>query len=213
MSQYTDPKEIEHRASLYHGDGLLDIFIGLAILLAGAAGVLDRTSFGAIWIVLWLPMMKAAKKSITVPRMRTIDFMPAPGARRRVKRGIVIAVLSLAVMMTLGLVLFTKNGALPLRLTTWAKEYARVIWPAFLVGIGALIAFATGVRRLYGYTLLAVITIAVSYWLNLGFPLHIFLTVLGAIILLSGMVILVRFLRKYPIALDTQLQAADRRAG
>jgi hypothetical protein len=199
MSQHTDPKDIERRASLYHGDGLLDIFIGLATLLAGAVVLVDRTSFVGIWVVLWLPMMKAAKKSITVPRMRTIDFIPAPNAQRRVKQGIMITVLFLAVLMTLGLVLFTENEAMPSWLTTWAKEYAGVIWPAVLVGIGALIALATGVKRLYAYTLLAVIAIAVSSWFNLGFPLHTYLTGLGAIILLSGMVILAQFLRKYPI--------------
>jgi hypothetical protein len=35
----------------------------------------------------------------------------------------------------------------------------------------------------------------------------------GAIILLSGMVILARLLYKYPIAKDALLQAADRRSG
>jgi hypothetical protein len=213
MSQRTDPKEIERRARLYHGDGLLDIAIGLAILLAGVAEVLDRTSFGAIWVVLWLPMMRSAKRSITVPRMRTIDFTPAPDARRRMRQGIMTAVLSLAVLLTLGLVLFTRNEALPSWLTAWPREYARVIWPAVLVGIGGLIAFATGAKRLYVYTLLAVITIAVSYWFNLGFPLHTYLVGLGTIILLSGMVILAWFLHKYPIAKDAQLQAVDRRVG
>jgi hypothetical protein len=209
----TGPKDVEHTASLYHGDGLLDIAIGLVILLAGAAEVLDRTSFAAIWVVLWLPIMRSAKESITVRRMRTIDFTPAPNARRRMKQGIVTAVLALAVLLTLGLVLFTKNEALLSWLTTWPREYARVFWSAVLVGAGGLIALGTGIKRLHAYTALAVILFAVSYRLNLGYPLNVYLTVSGAIILLSGMVILARLLYKYPIAKDAQLQAADRRSG
>ena len=88
------------------------------------------------------------------------------------RQGIMTAVLSLAVLLTLGLVLFTKNAALPSWLTTWTKEYAGVIWPAVLVGIGGLIAFATGAKRLYVYTVLAVIAIAVSYWFDLDFSLR-----------------------------------------
>jgi len=206
MSQQTNLKEIERRARMYNGDGLLDIFIGLAILLAGAAEVLDRTSSAAIWVVLWLPLMMAAKRSITVSRMRAIDFTPASDARRRTRQGMMIAVLASAVLLTLGLVLFTGSRALP-------REYSRVFWPVVLVAIGGLIALGTGVKRLYVYTLLAVILFAVGYLFNLGYPLHVYLAVLGAVILLSGMVILARFLRKCPIATDAQLQAADRRVG
>jgi hypothetical protein len=112
MSQNMDLKEIERRANLYHGDGLIDIAIGLAILLAGIADIFDRTSLAAIWVVLWLPIVMSAKKSITVPRMRQIDFTPN------------------------------------------------------------------------------------AQWFDLDFAL--LFTVLGAVILLSGMVVLVRFLRKYP---------------
>jgi len=55
---------------------------------------------------------------------------------------------------------------------------------------------------LYAYAALAVIAFAGGYWFNLNFPLPF--TVLGAVILLAGMVVLVRFVRKYPIPKDKQ---------
>ena len=195
MSQNTNLKEIERKANLYHGDGLLDIAIGLVILLAGIAEIFDWTAFGGIWVVLWLPIMISAKKSITVPRMRYIDFTPK--AQWKVKLAIVTVVLAVAVLFTLGLVVFTKNGALPSWLTAWLREYSRMVWPAALVGVGWLIALATGVKRLYAYAALTVIAFAGGYWFNLNFP--ILFTVLGAVIVLAGMVVLVQFLRKYPI--------------
>jgi hypothetical protein len=200
MSQSINLKEIERKANLYHGDGLLDITIGLAILLFGIAEIFDQTSLAGVWVVLWLPMMMSAKKSITVPRMRYIDFTPK--AQWKVKLVIVTVVLAVAVLFTLGLVVFTKNDTLPSWLTAWLREYSRMVWPAALVGVGWLIALATGVKRLYAYAALAVIAFAGGYWFNLNFPL--LFTMLGVVIVLSGMVVLVRFLRKYPIPKDKQ---------
>jgi hypothetical protein len=200
MSQSINLKEIERKANLYHGDGLIDIAIGFVILLAGIAEIFDQTSLAGVWVVLWLPMMMLAKKSITVPRMRYIDFTPK--AQWKVKLVIVTIMLAVAVLFTLGLVVFTKNEALPLWLTAWLREYSRMVWPAVLVGVGWLIALATGVKRLYAYAALAVIALASGYWFNLNFPL--LFTVLGAVIVLAGMVVLVRFLRKYPIPKDKQ---------
>jgi hypothetical protein len=200
MSQNTHLKEIERKANQYHGDGLIDIAIGFVILLAGIAEILDWTAFGGIWVVLWLLIMMSVKKSITVPRMRYIDFTPK--AQWKVKLVIVTIVLAVAVLFTLGLVVFTKNEALPSWLTAWLKEYSGLVWPAALVGVAWLIALATGVKRLYAYAALAVIAFAGGYWFNLDFPL--LFTVLGAVIVLSGMVVLVQFLRKYPIPKDKQ---------
>jgi len=200
MSQSINLKEIERKANLYHGDGLIDIAIGFVILLAGIAEIFDWTAFGGIWVVLWLPIMMSAKKSITVPRMRYIDFTPK--AQWKAKVAIVTVVLAVAVLFTLGLVVFTKNDTLPSWLTAWLREYSRMVWPAALVGVGWLIALATGVKRLYAYAALAVIAFAGGYWFNLNFPLVF--TVLGAVIVLSGIVVLIRFLRKYPVPKDKQ---------
>jgi hypothetical protein len=200
MSQSINLKEIERKANQYYGDGLIDIAIGLGILLAGIAAIFDWTAFGGIWVVLLVPALRSARKSITVPRMRYIDF--TPNAQWKVKRTIVIVALSLTVLLTLGLVVFTKYEALPSWLTAWLRQYAGVPWLALLVGLGWLIVLATGAKRLYAYTVLAVIAFASGYWFNLEFPLY--LTVLGAVILLSGIVVLVQFVRKYPIPKDKQ---------
>ena len=124
-------------------------------------------------------------------------------AQWKVKAVIVTVALSLTVLLTLGLVVFTKYEALPSWLTTWLRENAGVVWPALLVGLGWLIVLATGAKRLYAYTALAVIAFASGHWFNLEFPLYF--TGLGGVILLSGIVVLVRFLRKYPIPKDKQL--------
>jgi hypothetical protein len=190
-------KEIARKANQYHGDGLIDIAIGLGILIFAIAEILDQIAFTGVWVALWVPIMMSAKKSITVPRMHYTDFGPAPNARRKVKLVIVTVAGVVALLFTLGLVVFTKNETLPPWLTAWLREYSRMVWPAALVGVGWLIALATGVKRLYAYAALAVIAFAGGYWFNLDFPL--LFTVLGAVILLSGIVVLLRFKRKYPV--------------
>jgi len=202
--------EIERKANLYHGDGLIDIAIGFVILLAGIAEIFDQTSLAGVWVVLWLPIMMSAKKSITVPRMRYIDFTPK--AQWKVKLIIVTVAGVVALLFTLGLIVFTRNEALPSWLTAWLREYSRMVWPAALVGVVWLIAWATDVKRLYAYAALAVVAFAGGYWFNpstslghrLSFPL--LFTVLGAVIVLSGMVVLVQFMRKYPIPKGKQIR-------
>jgi hypothetical protein len=201
MSQNTNLKEIERKANLYHGDGLLDIAIGLGILSFAIAMILDQTAFTGVWVVLWLPIMMSAKKSLTVPRMRHTDFRPAPNAQWKVKLVIVTVAGVVALLFTLGLVVFTRNETIP-ALTAWIREYGLVVVGVLLAGLLSLIAWATGAKRVYAYAALAVIAFASGHWFNLEFPLY--LTVLGTVILLSGMVVLVQFMRKYPILKDQQ---------
>jgi hypothetical protein len=201
MSQNTNLKEIERKANLYHGDGLLDIAIGLGILSFAIAMILDQTAFTGVWVVLWLPIMMSAKKSLTVPRMRHTDFRPAPNAQWKVKLVIVTVAGVVALLFTLGLVVFTRNETIP-ALTAWIREYGLLVVGVLLAGLLSLIAWATGAKRVYAYAALAVIAFASGHWFNLEFPLY--LTVLGTVILLSGMVVLAQFMRNYPIPKDRQ---------
>jgi hypothetical protein len=199
MSQNTHLKEIEGKANLYHGDGLIDIAIGLGILIFAIAMILDQVAFTGAWIVLLLPTLRSVKKSLTVPRLRYTDFRPAPNARWKVKLVIVTVAGVVALLFTLGLVVFAGNETIP-ALTAWIREYGLVVVGVLLAGLLSLIAWATGAKRVYAYAATAVITFASGYWFDLELPLY--LTVLAAIILLSGMVVLVRFMRKYPIPKD-----------
>lgn len=64
-----------------------------------------------------------------------------------------------------------------------------------LAGLLTLIAWAIDAQRVNEYAALTVVAFAVGYLVNLEFPLY--LTVLGAVILLSGILVVVQFL-KYP---------------
>jgi hypothetical protein len=74
----------------------------------------------------------------------------------------------------------------------------RLAWPLVLVGLGALIGWATGVKRLYGYTALLMVGFACGYWFELAVPV-VFMA-LGGVILLAGSVLLLQFVRRVPLA-------------
>jgi hypothetical protein len=58
----------------YHEDGLLDLLVGLAILLGGLSMLVDwDISLGALWVVIWLPLWLAAKRSITARRTLAVE--------------------------------------------------------------------------------------------------------------------------------------------
>jgi len=69
--------ELMTRARLYHGDGLIDLAFGLIVLGLGLAELFGwEMVFLPIFIILWIPLERALKQRITVPRLRTVPFAP-----------------------------------------------------------------------------------------------------------------------------------------
>jgi hypothetical protein len=203
MSENTSLVEREQTDYLqYPGDGLVDILIGLWAVGFGVWMLVENVVFIALLPIFFLPSWRSLKKSITAPRMRHIDFTPAPNARRNLMAIMLVGVLTLALLMVLGLVVFwgQSTGNAPpwlLAALAWLREHATLaigLFGAFMLGISALIF---GLNRFYAYALLTVIVSAVAYLL--GAHLWITVVVVGAMMSLSGMILLIRFLHTYPV--------------
>ena len=195
MTQDVDLKQIERKAwSSYFHDGLTDLYGGFILLGLGLAMLTDQ-----IW---WLALMLVgtaalwARKRITYSRMGYVRFSPQREART--KRSRIAAGIAVAGTMLLGVILFAllwTNG-LPQWLDAWLADYFLV---AFAVMVGAIIAlgaYLAGVARFYAYAVLVFAAFAVSQWLNTpdGLPV----TIAAGLIVLCGLAVLIRFLRKYP---------------
>jgi hypothetical protein len=162
----------------------------------------DNVVFVALMPIFFLPAWRSVKKSITAPRMYHIDFTPAPNARRNLMGIILVIVLSLALLMVLGLVVFwgQSTGNIPpwlLATLTWLREHATLafgLFGAFLLGVSAAMS---RLKRLYAYALLMVIIFAGGYLL--GAPLWLAVVLVGAMMLLCGTILLLRFLQRYPV--------------
>ena len=71
-----------------------------------------------------------------------------------------------------------------------------------IIGIGAvtissLFAYTMGLKRLYGYGLLIFVLFFTGYFI--AFPFEYILVTIGFVIVISGFVLLMRFIRKYPL--------------
>jgi hypothetical protein len=113
-----------------------------------------------------------------------------------------VGVLTLALVMVLGLVVFwgQSTGNAPpwlLAALAWLRGHAPLAFGLFgaaLLGVSALIF---GLNRFYAYALLTIIISAGGYLL--GIPLWVTVVLVGAMMSLSGTILLIRFLYRYPV--------------
>jgi hypothetical protein len=210
MSASLDLKQIERRAwRSFHGDGLLDIYLGLMLLAMFAPMTLVMETevppllgFGAAialagvaWLILW-----TGKRLITAPRLGLVKF----GPKGRSRRGeiVVLGAVSVLVAMVLLLTVVVLGNSRPEWLdpvmllsavyAVWMliefSLVARFLHVGRLHLVGALYAIAAPlVFFLHGHMDLGVI----DEFIAVGVP--------AGLILLMGLVVLIRFLRRYPL--------------
>jgi hypothetical protein len=215
MSQNINLKEIERKAfrSTFQ-DGLWDIFLGLLLLNMGMGtlmgAILDDTSVPVLWIMiglltfaaLALLIFWAGKKFITTPRMGLVKFGPQRKAKMKNLRAVLfLSVLLTVIMLILGLAA-AGNG-----LPGWvaAIPIPLYVWPVQTIIVFGLGAYFLDVTRFYAYGVLYGLPLPVGMLLvkNTGLTglssMAITFGVPAGLMVLIGVVLFIRFLRKYPI--------------
>lgn len=199
MAQNVGSKEREQRAYMrYHEDGLLDLLVGLGILLAGLTMLVDLDfPLAALWVVVWVPIWMSGKKSITARRLPDVE-VPKEHLAGMMRAGVFI-VLMLVLALLAGMVVLwgRATGSVPAGFLEGLREYLMVVLGvtgAFVMGVAA---WLSGLGRLYAYAVLTAVAFVGGYLLNA--PIALVVTVVASIITLWGGVMLVRFVRKYPI--------------
>lgn len=194
MPQHVNLKDLERKAwRSFHQDGLWDVLFGLMLMTIYAGGTLEQPQRFVAWAFLLSlgPLFTLAKKRITVPRMGFVEFGPA----RRAKRRKLAAVLSLVVFVTVALLLATIGGA------SWVTDQHVLV--SFGLGLGVFLslgamAYWMDLDRLYAIGFVFGSAITTTELLDNPFPLCI----AGLLVLISGLVLLTRFLRAYPLPVE-----------
>lgn len=183
MTDDRDLKEAEKRAwTLYFGDGLWDIFLGL-MFIGGALRTLSGSLWAYLLILAGILALVIGRKMITLPRLGEIKFGPKRGQRRRV----LILLLVAAVLLTLvAWFLFQSNSSTGLILALGAPLV--LIYMAYLLDFG----------RLYGYAVLMALFMIVTELVSLRAGAWVELLV-GLVILSVGFWYLNHFLATYPL--------------
>jgi hypothetical protein len=209
MTTQLNLKEIERKAfrSTYQ-DGLLDLQYGLMIVgmsifvYRPASGysvmniILLLGTFVLVNLLFWL-----GKRVITLPRMGQVKF----GETRKKRNRTMIIVLLCFVALQVALLAFTVLGWLDPQVAQKVNIYLKdrnimdlivALTGALIVSCGMLlVAYFSDFPR--GYYIAIMMSLAVFLMLYINRPLYPIL--IGTLILIPGIVLLVRFLKTYPL--------------
>ena len=182
----------------YHEDGLLDLLLGLAVLLAGVYAAVDLDiPLGAAWVVLWLPIWLSAKRSITARRAPNVEISEERYAG--MMRAAAFAVITLVLLVFAGslLLLGQSGGLVPSWFLTGLREHLTVVLGLVGALVMAIAGWLSGLNRLYAYALLTAVVFVGSYLLQA--PAGLAVAAVGGAVMLWGLVMLSRFVRSHPV--------------
>jgi len=211
MSDGFDLDCIERRAYLtYHEDGLLDVMTGFLMAFIGFY-VLSKVDIPfAPFVAIFAPAVwTSLKKVVTEPRIGQVKF--GPGRRSRQQKAIMVFAVVVNFLMVLSF--FVDTGPI---LGPWGATLSE--YGVILVGWGvmSLILFTIGhfneVSRFKGYAAVSVPMFVVSHFLadpalDLFKKLALVMIPLGLLMMAYGLVTLWRFVLKYPVLEDVEIDA------
>ena len=202
MTKRDSLREIEKKTYMsYHQDGLIDIFVGVYVLLFGL-GILLRTvaDFGtwfvipAIFPAIMVPIWISVKKRITMPRIGYVNF-GVRGANKLMAIFIGLMVAGLGVFMAFTFGSTQWSWAATLR--DLIVSNGMIIIGVAAASISSLFAYTMGLKRLYAYGLVILVLFVAGYFIT--FPFEYILLTIGLAIIITGFVLLIRFMQKYPL--------------
>jgi hypothetical protein len=184
----------------YHQDGLIDIFVGVFILSFGLGILLMTVTEFSTWLVIpaifpaiMVPIWVSAKKRITMPRIGYVKFK-SKGANRLMAVLLGLMAAGLGTFMVLS---FSSSQAWALTLRNLIISNGMIIIGIGAATISSLFAYTMGLKRLYAYGLLALGLFLAGHFINI--PFEYFLPAIGLVIIINGFVLLIQFVRKYPL--------------
>jgi hypothetical protein len=187
-------KEIERKAYLsYHQDGLWDIFLSIFFLGTGIFMFFNTIYLMGGLIAALLPGAIIIKRSFATARLGYVKFAPKRQAQEKKSRAKLTIILTFTAI--LGLVNFM-------------AFFGKAEWQTFIRNLGiipfgfvlSLVLGAVGLffemKRFVVYAVL-ILAVFIAGHLTKSDPPALFI-LLGIIFLVVGLVMLIRFLQKYP---------------
>jgi hypothetical protein len=212
MEQPLTPREAQRRAVrlVNYEDGLWDILLGLIFLALSLYPITRRLLGPEINLGLFLVILAVlvagltlVRRSVSVPRIGVVRM------RRTRQKAALTLVLAVIVLATFGLVLATllSPGWIPSMrssgLPQWVDDLkVDIALTIVVIAVFSAMAYLFSVSRVYLYGWLIGLGNLTSTALTLyaGLTFNLPLAVASGIIILIGVVLLSRFVRKYPLA-------------
>lgn len=177
----------------YHQDGIIDILVGLGIT---GFGLFMLTTNYVFMMLTWLPILfyMPLKNRITIPRFGFVRFSGEAEQRRKLFIVALIGVMSLSLFAGIGVFFLFESGSPGLR--GFLGQYLILVLGIFFALAAIFAAIFTGVWRFVVYAVVGLGIIIAGIQLQIPEPYYVIF--IGILILLSGIWLLARFLRKYP---------------
>ena len=192
-------KELEQKVfrSYFH-DGLWDIY-GAFFLLGLGLTIVSGWDYLIAVVAALAVVLLLFRQRIVRPRLGRVKFSPERQAKT--KKATLIAVITLTFTALLGVVFFVlfSTNSIPGWLDIWMENYFFATFGGIQALLVAVAAYIVGVWRYYIYAALVFISYVIGGILRSNDMEGIPILIAGSIILISGIVILMRFLRKYPL--------------
>jgi hypothetical protein len=196
MTTDKDLKELQRKIYFsYFQDGLWDVLLGFFLLGWGVGILTEMIALIGAWVVVAYSAVWGLKRWLTYPRT---GIAVVPQARKTNVRLFIAGMVAL--MLGVMAFVLVSAGSTP----DWLGRFFIFIFGAIIAAVVCMIGFWWNVRRWYIYAALILAGAASHQWL--GVPLNYGFIIPGAIILISGAIMLFRFLRRYP---KTSGEAAD----
>jgi hypothetical protein len=187
-------KDIEKKAYMsYHGDGLWDIFVGLWFISAAFFIIYDAAFLMGVIPATMLPTVLGAKKSFIQPRLGYVKFSPERKAKE--KQGISRIILLFTCTALAGVVaFFAFTGDAGWQTTI--RSLGVIPFGLVLAVVFGVIGLVFGIKRFIAYAPLILAAFVAGHFAHSDLPAQFFF--IGIIILAVGLIMLTRFVRKYP---------------
>ncbi len=173
-------KELKKQyARTFHNDGLLDFFVGWALV---SAGIFLQTSLTIFSFLGWMPILLIAplKQRYVIPRFGYAKFLKPASIPRPILFGA-------GMIVIIGSLLVSLQGE---------NQGARAPIIVGLLGIALLFALDKGWNRITLYAIFVPVFFIVGLGYKVLTPTIIILV--GGILMALGVFLFVRFLKKYP---------------
>ncbi len=214
MSEITDFRQIQRRITQLTSfeDGFWDLLLGIIFLLLSIYPV-TRERLGPEWnvalflvlLALMVMVQLALRYFVSAPRIGYV-------VPRRSEKLLIVLILTVGlVLITFGLLMLTllspsaeSAPSLPTEASAGRGYMVEFIVLLIMGGLFSLMGYLFGVTRLYSYGwMLGLANLASVYMKHsAGWTFHFPSAIAAGIILLIGFVLLIRFLRKYPVRVE-----------
>lgn len=194
MSSEINLKQIERKAYLsYHRDGLWDIFLGIFFLGMGIFMFFNTAYLMGGLIAGLVPVAIIIKKWFATSRLGYVKFTSQRQTQEKKSRVKLTVILSLTAI--LGLVNFMAFSG-KAEWQTWIRNLGIIHFGFVLSLVLGAVGLLFDMKRLLVYAGLILAAFIAAHLTNTYPPAYFILP--GIIFLIVGLVMLIRFLRKYP---------------